>query len=82
VVLDVNVLRHSRSHGDIGELACFFIVFINYCGTTSLLVYILHQLPRVQNALPGAADRYVLGLRDGESNYLLLLGSRFDHSTI
>jgi hypothetical protein len=45
-------------------------------------MYILYQLPKEHNALSGAVGRYVFGLCDGESNFLLLLGNLVDHSTI
>jgi hypothetical protein len=45
-------------------------------------VDILHYLPKVDIALPGAVDYHTFRLFGGESNYLLLLISPTDCSTI
>jgi hypothetical protein len=70
VVLDVDVRRHVRSHGVVGELDCSPGVFIVRCGTALLSVDILYQLPEVHKLLPGPADRHVLRFCGGESHLL------------
>jgi hypothetical protein len=71
-----------RSHGVVDELDHYFVAFIDCCGTVLALLDVLHKLPKVRIALPGAADCNVLCLCVAESHYLLLFESLIYHSTV